>query len=227
MRCALHEGSLLDFQRRRERTRHDPQRRSVRRGSQSFKIVVERIKHAGTQSDDSSRASSTGGNTLRSEPQVPLQEPRWTATENPRCASEIPRDRQRPQLKRERCTKLQDMLPYQSWCQWCIAARAAVKPHLRELQPDTDEAVPRIEFDFANLGREEDQVLPIPSLHAVDVGFECVSATLCPTKAFSEYLLETILAFVEALGAVQNRRIKRSLVRHGSRIKARSKMRIE
>ena len=118
-------------------------------------------------------------------------------------------------------------VPYQSWCQWCIAARAAVKPHLREQQSDTDEAVPRIEFDFANLGREEDQVLPIPSLHAVDVGFENVSATLCPTTAFSEYLLETILAFVAALGAVQNRRIKRSLVRHRSRVKARSKMRIE
>ena len=27
-----------------------------------------------------------------------------------------------------------------------------------------------------------------------------LSATLCPTKGFSEYLVETILAFVEALG---------------------------
>ena len=53
-------------------------------------------------------------------------------------------------------------VPYRSWCQWCIAARAADKPHLRRLQPDTDEAVPRIEFDFADLEREEDQVLPIP-----------------------------------------------------------------
>ena len=67
-------------------------------------------------------------------------------------------------------------------------------------QPETDEAVPRIEFDFADLGREEDQVLPIPSLNAVDVGSESLSATLCPTKAFSEYLVETILAFGEALG---------------------------
>ena len=38
--------------------------------------------------------------------------------------------------------------------------------------PLTDEAVPRIEFDFADLGREEDQVLPTPSLNAVDVGSE-------------------------------------------------------
>ena len=91
-------------------------------------------------------------------------------------------------------------VPYRSWCQWCIAARAADKPHLRGQQPETDEAVPRIEFDFADLGREEDQVLPIPSLSAVDVGSESLSATLCPTKAFSEYLVETILAFVEALG---------------------------
>ena len=63
---------------------------------------------------------------------------------------------------------------------------------MRGQQPDTDEAVPRLEFDFADLGREEDQVLPIPSLNAVDVGSE--------TKASSEYLVETILAFVEALG---------------------------
>ena len=67
-------------------------------------------------------------------------------------------------------------------------------------QPDTDEAVPRIEFDFADLGREEDQVLPIPSLNAVDVDSESLSATLCPTKAFSEYFGGAILAFVEALG---------------------------
>ena len=79
-------------------------------------------------------------------------------------------------------------------------------------------------------------MLPIPSLNAVDVGFESLSATLCPTKAFSEYLMETILAFVEALGhnvmmlyseqepvlvqllkAVQSRRVKRTLVRHGQR----------
>ena len=101
---------------------------------------------------------------------------------------------------------------------------------------ETDEAVPRIDFDFGDLGREEDQVLPIPSLNAVDVGSESLSATPCPTKAFSEYLVETILAFVEALGhnavmlhsdqepvlvqlcnAAQSRRIKRTLVRHGPR----------
>ena len=39
-----------------------------------------------------------------------------------------------------------------------------------------------------------------PSLNAVDGGSESLSATLCPTKGFSEYLEETILASVEALG---------------------------
>ena len=79
-------------------------------------------------------------------------------------------------------------------------ARAADKPHFRGQQPETDDAVPRIEFDFAELGREKDQVLPIPYFNAVDVGSESFSATLCRTKALSEYLVETILAFVEALG---------------------------
>ena len=137
-------------------------------------------------------------------------------------------------------------VPYRSRCQWCIAARAADKPHLREQQPDTDEAVPRIEFDFADLGREEDQELPTPYLNAVDVGSESLSATLCPTKAFSEYLVETILAFVEALGhnvvmlhsekepvleqlwkAVQSRRVKRTLVKHGPRASHQSQSKIE
>ena len=27
-------------------------------------------------------------------------------------------------------------VPYRSWCQWCIAARAADRPHLRGQQPD-------------------------------------------------------------------------------------------
>ena len=119
-----------------------------------------------------------------------------------------------------------------------LQGRAADKPHLRGQRPDTDEAVPRLEFDFADLGREEDRVLPIPSLNAVDVGSE--------TKASSEYLVETILAFVEALGhnvvmlhsdqepvfvqllkAVQSRRVKRTLVRHGPRASHQSKSKIE
>ena len=106
--------------------------------------------------------------------------------------------------------------------------------------------MPRIEFDFADLGREEDQVLPVPSLNAVDVGSESLSATLCPTKAFSEYLVETISALVEALGhnvvmlhsdqepvlvqllkAVQSRRVKRTLVRHGPRASHQSQGKIE
>ena len=103
-----------------------------------------------------------------------------------------------------------------------------------------------LSFDFADLGREEDQVLPTPSLNAVDVGSESLSATLCPTKAFSECLVETILAFVEALGhnvvmlhsdqepvlvqllkAVQSRRVKRTLVRHGPRASHQSQGKIE
>ena len=113
-------------------------------------------------------------------------------------------------------------------------------------QTETDEVVPRIEFDFGHLGREEDQVLPNPSLNAVDVGSKSLSATLCPTKAFSEYLVETILAFVEALGhnvvmlhsnqepvlvqllkAVQSTRVKRTLVRHGPRASHKSQGKIE
>ena len=48
------------------------------------------------------------GNTLRLQPWVPLQKQRWTVMESQQCVSRFPRDRQRPQLKRERCTRLQD-----------------------------------------------------------------------------------------------------------------------
>ena len=101
---------------------------------------------------------------------------------------------------------------HRSWCQWRIAARAADKPHLSE------------------------QVFPIPSLNTVDVGSGSLSATLSLTKADSGYRVETIMGFVEALGhnvimlhsdrepvlvqvlrAVQSRRVKRTLVRHGPR----------
>ena len=107
---------------------------------------------------------------------------------------------------------------------------------MRVQQPDTNETVPRSEFDFADFGRKEGQVLPILSPNTVDVGSESLSATLCPTKAFSEYLVETIEVFVEALAlnvvilhsdheplmvellkAVQSRRVKRTLVRHRPR----------
>ena len=89
-------------------------------------------------------------------------------------------------------------------------------------------------------------MLPISSLNAVDVGSESLSATPCPTKAFSQYLVETILAFVEALGhnvvmlhsdqelvlvqllrALQSRRVKRTLVRRGPRASHQSQGKIE
>ena len=43
--------------------------------------------------------------------------------------------------------------PYRGWCRWCAAAQTADEPHLREQQPETDEAVSRIEFDSAELER--------------------------------------------------------------------------
>ena len=123
---------------------------------------------------------------------------------------------------------------YRRWCRWCAAARAADEPHSREQQPETDEAVSRIEFDSAEFEREEDRTVSTSSLNAFDDGSESLTATLCSTKAFSEYLAETTLAFVEVLGhnevmlhsgqepvlvqllkTVQSRRFERTSVRHG------------
>ena len=52
---------------------------------------------------------------------------------------------------------------YRRWCRWCAAARAAGETHLREQQPETDEAVSRIEFDSAEFEREEDRTLSTSS----------------------------------------------------------------
>ena len=146
-----------------------------------------------------------------------------------------------PQLTRETLHKTSGHAPYRRWCRWCAAARAADEPHLREQQPETDEAVSRIEFDSAELEREEDQTLSTSSLNAFDDESESSTATLCSMKAFSEQL-----AFVEVLGhnvvmlhsdqepvlvqllkTVQNRRFERTSVRHGPRTSHQSQSKIE
>ena len=66
---------------------------------------------------------------------------------------------------------------------------------MRKQQSETDEAASRVEFDSAELEREEDQTLTTSSFNAFDDGSESSTATLCSTKAFSEQL-----AFVEVLG---------------------------
>ena len=67
-------------------------------------------------------------------------------------------------------------------------------------QPETDEAVSRIEFESAELEREEDRTLSTSSFNVCDDGSESLTATPCSTKAFSEHLTETTLAFDEVLG---------------------------
>ena len=130
MRCALREESLLDIQRRRERTRHDPQRRSVLRGSQTFKIVVEGSKHAGTQSYDSSRGrgSGTGKGTrcVRSPGSATLD-----GDGEPTVRIKVPTGPATPSAEERALHDASGHVPHRSWCQWCIAARGADKPHLR------------------------------------------------------------------------------------------------
>ena len=116
---------------------------------------------------------------------------------------------------------------------------------MRKQQPETDEAVSRIEFHSAELEREEDQTLSTSSLNAFDDVSESSTATLCSTKAFSEYLTEKTLAFVEVLGhnvmmlhsdqepvlvqlkSVQSGRFQRTPVRHGPRTSHQSQGKIE
>ena len=50
---------------------------------------------------------------------------------------------------------------------WCASVGAAVEPHLRKQQPETDEDVSRIVFDSADFEREEDRTLSTSSLKRV------------------------------------------------------------
>ena len=112
---------------------------------------------------------------------------------------------------------------------------------MRKQQPETDEAASRVEFDSAELEREEDQTLTTSSLNAFDDGSESSTATLFSTKAFIEQL-----AFVEVLGhnvmmlhsdqepvlvqllkTVQSRRPIETSVRCGPRITHQSQSKIK
>ena len=141
-----------------------------------------------------------------------------------------------PSVEEKTLHKASGHAPYRRWCRWCAAPRAADEPHLREQQPETNEAASRVELDSAELEREEDQALSTSSLNAFDDGSESSTAPLCSTKAFSEYLTETTVAFVEVLGhnvamlhsdqelvllqLLQNKRFDRTSVRHVPRIRA-------
>ena len=112
---------------------------------------------------------------------------------------------------------------------------------MRKQQPETDEAASRIEFDSTELEQEEYQTLSTSSLNAFDDGSDVSTATLCSTKAFSEYLTKTTVAFVEVLGhdamvlhvlvqllkTVQNRRPIETSVRHGPRTSHQSQSKIQ
>ena len=192
MRCALHEELLLVFK------NDGKEFHMIRSGGVFF--VASRP----------SKSSSREANTLEINPMTvarsrasgigPAAEATLDGDGEPAIRDKVPTGPATPSVADRAMHEASGHVRCRSWCQWCTVARAADKPHLRRQQPNTDEAVPRIEFDFADLRREEDQVLPIPSLNAVDVGSESLSATLCPTKSCSEHLLETILAFVETFG---------------------------
>ena len=85
-----------------------------------------------------------------------------------------------------------------------MSGRAADNPRRRSAEPAglsaKGAAIPRVDFDFCDIGREAEATGQLPSLNGVDVGSESLTATLRPSKAFSEHLVETILAFVESLG---------------------------
>ena len=117
------------------------------------------------------------------------------------------------------------------FCRECVQAPNNAT---RQRQPETDEAASRVEFDSAELEREEDQTLSTSSLNVFDDGSESSTATLCFTKAFSEQMAfvevhghnvvmlhaDQELVLVQLSKTVQSRRFERTSVRHGPRIQS-------
>ena len=227
----------MDCQKQRERSRRDSQQWSVLRGNQTFKTVVEKEKRAGTQFDVTSRGRTSNADKraglIRSPWPCDERRVRRTKTVSAYQNSHGPGD---TLSCSENVAQNFGTRPKRGWCRWRAGARVADEPHLREQQPETDEAVSRVEFDSAKLEREEDRTLSTSSLNAFDDGSESSTATLCFTKAFSEQL-----AFVKVLRhnvmmlhsdqepvlvqlskTVQNRRFERTSVRHGPRTSHRS-----
>ena len=154
--------------------------------------------------------------------------------DEPSVRIRIPTGRVTPSAFEKKLRNASELALLRRWCRWRAAARTADEPHLRKQLPGTDEAASIVEFDSAELEREEDQTSSTSFPNALDDGSESPTATLCSTKAFSEYLTETTVAFVEVLGhnvvmlhsdqepvlvqllkTVRNRRFERTSVRHG------------
>ena len=112
--------------------------------------------------------------------------------DEPSVRIRIPTGPVTPSVVERKLRKTSGHALYRRWCRWCAAVRTADEPHLKDQQPETDEAASRTEFDFAELEREENRTLSTSSLFASDYESESSTATLFSTKAFSEQL-----AFVE------------------------------
>ena len=90
--------------------------------------------------------------------------------DEPSVRIRIPTGPVTPSAEEKKLHKTSGHALYRRWCRWCAAVRTADEPHMRKQQPETDEAVSRIEFDSAELEREEDQTLPTSSLNTFDDG---------------------------------------------------------
>ena len=89
----------------------------------------------------SSRGTGKGARCVL-ESWVPLQEPRWTVMENqPTVRIKVPTGPATPSAEERALHEASGHVPYRSLCQWCLAARAADKPHLMGQQPETGEAL--------------------------------------------------------------------------------------
>ena len=86
--------------------------------------------------------------------------------DEPSVRIRIPTGPVTPSAEEKTLHKISGHAPYRRWCRWCAAVRTADEPHLREQQPETDEAMSRIEFDSGEFEGEEDQTLSTSSLNA-------------------------------------------------------------
>ena len=233
MRCALHEESLLD-------TEDDGKELDMIRSGVFFVAASPSTlfsREASTLELNPTTAAEVEQAALSREHAVlgtpgPAAEATLDGEGEPAVRIKVPTTPATPSVEERALHEASGHVLYRSWCQWCIAARVADKPHLR------GQMKPCQELSLTSRISDERRIKYcqfLPSTQSMLVP-RASQQHFVPRKHSVSNWWKRILAFVEALGhnvvmlhsdrepvlvqllkAVQSRRVKRTLVRHGPR----------
>ena len=90
-------------------------------------------------------------------------------------------------------------VPYRSWCQHCVAGKAADMPHKKQIVHE--EHIPVIEFDYNFVGDRSLDDQKVTMLVAIDSVHSSLTAPIVRKKGSGdEYVMQALLNYVKQLG---------------------------